>query len=107
MRYDSIDATHVGKKSALPRHLRVVVAMAVEMAPAMAVEMAAAVVMVVVVALLWTPSICLNIEDDVANALSRLVKQFFDSLYLGIVKVTVVRKNGTGERCNSFADSGK
>ena len=52
-RYDSIDATHVGalKKARCPRHLRVVVAMAVEMAPAMAVEMAVAVVMVVVVAM--------------------------------------------------------
>jgi hypothetical protein len=77
------------------------------MAVEMAAEMAVAVVMVVVVAMQWTPSIRLILEDDVANALSRLVKQFFDSLYLGIVKVTVVRKNGTGERCNSFADSGK
>src|SRR5450756_226199 len=76
------------------------------MAVEMAAEMAAAVVMVVVVAMQWTPSIRLILKDDVANALSRLVKQFFDSLYLGIVKVTVVRKNGTGERCNSFADSG-
>src|SRR5659263_601623 len=58
----------------------------------MGAEVGAAVVMVVVVAMQWTPSIRLILEDDVANALSRLVKQFFDSLYLGIVKVTVVRK---------------
>jgi hypothetical protein len=97
----------VKKKCIATALMCVVVAMAVEMAPEMAAEMAAAVAMVVVVATQWTPSIRLTLENDIANALSCLVKQFFDSLYLGVVKVAVVRKDGTGKRCNSFADSGK
>jgi Na+/glutamate symporter len=75
----------------------VVVARAVEMAPAMAVEMAAAVVGVVVVAIQGTPSIRLILKNNVANALSRLVKQFFDSLYFGVVKVVIVREDSTSE----------
>lgn len=74
---------------------------AVEKAVAMAVAM------VLVVAMQWTPSIRLILKNDVADALSSLVEEFLDSLYLGVVEVAIVRKDGAGERCNSFADSGK
>lgn len=76
-------------------------------AVAMAVEMAVAVAMVLVVAMQWTPSIRLILKNDVTDALSSLVEEFLDSLYLGVVEVAIVRKDGAGERCNSFADSGK
>lgn len=68
----------------------VAVAMAVAMAVEMAVEMAVAVAMVVVVAMQWTPSIRLILKNDVADALSSLVEEVLDSLYLCIVEVAVV-----------------
>ena len=49
------------------------------------------------VAILFILSIRLILENYVADVLSRLVKQFLDSLYLGFVEVAVVRKDGTCE----------
>jgi len=97
----------------LGAHCRTLMCVAAVKAVEMAVEMAVAVAMVVVVAMVvavamqWTPSIRLILKNDVADVLSRLVEEILDSLYLGVVEVAVVRKDGAGERCNSFADSGK
>jgi len=69
------------------------VAWAVEKAVAWAVEKAVG----WAVAILFILSIRLILENYVADVLSRLVKQFLDSLYLGFVEVAVVRKDGTCE----------
>jgi hypothetical protein len=91
----------------LGAHCPTLMCVAVAVAVEMAVEMAAAVAMVVVVAMQLTPLIRLILKNDVADVLSRLVEEILDSLYLCIVEVAIVRKDGAGERCNSFADSGK
>jgi hypothetical protein len=69
-------------------HSCVAVAWAVE--KAVAVAMAVAVEMAVAVAMQLTPSIRLILENYVADVLLRFVKQFLDSLYLGVVEVAIV-----------------
>ena len=70
------------------KDVAVVVAVAVEMAVALA--MAVAVVVAVVAAMKLTSLTRLIFENDVANALSSLVKKVLNLLSLSIVKVATV-----------------